>query len=302
MFIVRHRNIFFALTIILTIFSVGAMIVRGLNFGIDFTGGSILEVSYEGARPEQAAVAAKLDSLSLGAYSLRPSGENGFVLRTKELNPETKNTVVAAFTVDQTSKANEDRFNSIGPAVGGELRNKAYVAIAVTVLCIVLFITFAFRKVSEPVQSWKYGLTTIVALVHDIIVSAGVFIALSYFTGAEIDLLFMTALLAILGYSVHDTIVVFDRVRETLRVNRETHRREDFEITVGRSISQTMGRSINTSLTLIFVLIALYIVGGVSTQPFALLLLLGVVAGTYSSICLAAPLLVTLERFSKKNS
>ena len=297
--IIRHRKIFFILTAILVVFSVGSMIVRGFNFGIDFTGGSILEVSYENSRPNTEEVKAKLDTLSLGVYSLRPSGEKGYALRTKEIDNETKNKALAALSLDGKEKVHEDRFNTIGPTVGSELRNKAYVAIAVTILGIVLFITFAFRKVSQPVSSWKYGLATIIALVHDVLISAGIFIFLTPFIGAELDLLFITALLAILGYSVHDTIVVFDRVRENLRVNNENHRNEPFDEVVGRSLTQTMGRSINTSLTLVIVLVALYFLGGHSTQEFALLLTVGVIVGTYSSIFIASPLLVVFEKLKK---
>ncbi len=297
--IIRHRKIFFILTAILVVFSVGSMIGRGFNFGIDFTGGSILEVSYENTRPNTEEVKTKLDTLSLGGYSLRPSGEKGFALRTKEIDNETKNKALEALSLGGKEKVHEDRFNTIGPTVGSELRNKAYVAIAVTILGIVLFITFAFRKVSRPVSSWKYGLATIVALVHDVVISAGIFIFLTPFIGAELDLLFITALLAILGYSVHDTIVVFDRVRENLRINSETHRNELFDEIVGRSLTQTMGRSINTSLTLVIVLVALYFLGGHTTQEFALLLTIGVIVGTYSSIFIASPLLVVFEKLKK---
>ncbi|MEK7390729.1 MAG: protein translocase subunit SecF [Patescibacteria group bacterium] len=307
MFIIRHRKIFFIFTLVLVLFSVGSMIARGFNFGIDFTGGSILEVSYENARPDLDKVKEKLDSLAvaggvpLGVYSLRPSGDMSYVLRTKEISNETKNKVFAALLLDGQAKAKEDRFNTIGPTVGGELRNKAYMAIAVTILGIVFFVTFAFRKVSRPVSSWKYGLATIIALIHDVVISAGVFIFLTPFIGAELDLLFMTALLAILGYSVHDTIVVFDRIRENLRVNNETHRQEPFEGVVGRSVTQTMGRSINTSLTIVLVLVALYFLGGESTRDFALLLTIGVIIGTYSSIFIASPLLTVFERMKKRS-
>lgn len=306
MFIVRQRKIFFIITTILVLFSVGSMIVRGFNFGIDFTGGSILEVSYEGSRPDSDKIREKLDSLavadgvSLGVYSLRPSGDRSYVLRTKEIGNEAKNKVFAALSLDGQVKAEEDRFNTVGPTVGNELRNKAYMAIAVTILGIVFFVTFAFRKVSRPVSSWRYGLATIIALVHDVVISAGVFIFLTPFIGAELDLLFMTALLAILGYSVHDTIVVFDRIRENLRVNNETHRTEQFEEVVGRSVTQTMGRSINTSLTIVLVLIALYFLGGESTRDFALLLTVGIIIGTYSSICIASPLLVVFEKMKNR--
>ena len=163
-----------------------------------------------------------------------------------------------------------------------------------------LFITFAFRKVSYPVASWKYGLSTIVALAHDVIIPTGVFIVWTHFHGGEIDLLFVTALLAILGYSVHDTIVVFDRVRENLRLGGNAKSKETFEQTVGASVTQTFGRSINTSLTIFLALVALYFIGGASTRDFAFVLLVGVITGTYSSIFVASPLLVTLEKLQSK--
>lgn len=301
MFIVRYRKIFFIVTLLLVVFSVGSMVVRGFNFGIDFTGGTILEVSYDDARPNIQDVRSKLDKLSLGAYSIRASGDRGFVLRTKEFDATTKGGVLEALSNNGSLKLSEDRLNTIGPTVGNELRNKAYIAIAVTILGIVLFITFAFRRVSKPVSSWKYGLATIIALAHDVIIPAGIYIFIIHFIGGELDLLFVTALLAILGYSVHDTIVVFDRVRENLQINIDTHKREEFEDVVGRSLSQTMSRSINTSLTLVLVLIALYFLGGESTSGFSLLLAIGVIVGTYSSIFLASPLLVVFEKLQKKN-
>lgn len=301
MFIVRHRKIFFIITTVLALFAVGSMIVRGFNLGIDFTGGSLLEVSYENNRPDFDSVKRQLDALSLGDYILRPSGDRNYVVRAKEFDSAMKGRIVKALTLDGQSPAKEDRFNTIGPTVGVELRTKAIVAIAVTILGIVLFITFAFRKVSRPVSSWKYGIVTIIALVHDVIISAGIYIFLIYFTGTELDLLFVTALLAILGYSVHDTIVVFDRVRENLRLNNEARREELFENVVGRSVSQTMDRSINTSLTLVLVLVSLYFLGGESTRDFSFLLTIGVIIGTYSSICLASPLLVVFEKRQRKS-
>lgn len=302
MFIVRHRTFFFILTLAILVFSIGSMVARGLNFGIDFTGGSILEVSYQNARPDAGALKAGLDKLSLGNYDLRPTGTNSFVLRTKEISPQTKTEVLNALSLGGKNPAHEDRFNNVGPTVGSELRHKALIAIVLAIIGIVLFVTFAFRKVSDPVPSWKYGLATIIALVHDIIIPSGIFIFLTKWTGAEIDLLFMTALLAILGYSVHDTIVVFDRIRENLRVNRQNHNREIFEDTVGKSLTQTMGRSINTSLTIVLVLVGLYFIGGETTRPFSLLLLLGILAGTYSSIFLASPILVVFERITNRKS
>ncbi len=189
-----------------------------------------------------------------------------------------------------------ERQNTIGPVAGAELKSKAYKAIAVVVIMIVLFVTFAFRGVSKPVSSWKYGLATIIALAHDVIIPAGVFVFLGHYFGTEIDLLFVTGLLAILGYSVHDTIVVFDRVRENLKTSPSS---ESFADTVGKSVSQTFGRSINTSLTIFITLLALYLVGSPATKDFALLLMVGVIVGTYSSIFVASPLLVTFQKWQK---
>jgi preprotein translocase subunit SecF len=293
MFIVNHRKIFFTLSALLVAGSIAAMLVFGFNFGIDFKGGSILEVSYASARPSLDATKADLDQLGLGAYALTPSGTSNFILKTRDLTPAEKTVVEETLSKDPANTATEVRFNSIGPVVGQELKNKALVAIAVVVICIVLFITFAFRKVSKPVASWKYGFATIIALAHDVIIPTGVFILWIHFRGGEIDLLFVTALLAILGYSVHDTIVVFDRVRENLRVGSG---KDSFVETVGKSVTQTFGRSINTSLTIFITLLALYFIGGASTKDFAFVLIIGVIAGTYSSIFVASPLLVSLER------
>ncbi len=297
MFIVNNRKFFFALSALLVIGSIVAMFVYGLNLGIDFKGGSVLEVSYVNTRPEMSGVKSSLDSMGLGNYILTPSGEHNYVLKTKDLTPAEKTAVLSAFQKDPNNIAKEERFNSLGPVVGNQLKNKALVAIGLVVLAIVLFITFAFRKVSFPVASWKYGLATIIALAHDVIIPTGVFVAWIHFHGGEIDLLFVTALLAILGYSVHDTIVVFDRVRENLR---SVPKGETFIETVGKSVTQTFGRSINTSLTIFLALVSLYFLGGESTRNFAFVLLIGVIAGTYSSVFVASPLLVTLEKMQKK--
>jgi len=305
MFVIKYRKIFFLITVLLLVFSAVSFFVFKPNLGIDFAGGSVLEVSYqnigeiENSRPSQENIKAQIDGLGLGEYSVRPSGNDRFVVQTKSITPEEKNKIVEALTT-QSSIPKEERFNSIGPVVGQELLNKSYVAIAIAILAIVLFVTFAFRKVSEPVASWKYGLATIIALAHDVILPAGIFVAFSHWYGGDIDLLFVTALLAILGYSVHDTIVVFDRVRENLRDAHENKSKENFETIVGQSITQTIGRSINTSLTIFLVLVALYFLGGEATRNFTFVLMVGIVTGTYSSIFLASPLLVLFEKIQRK--
>lgn len=298
MLVVKYRNIFFALSGVIIAAAISAVVVFGLNFGIEFTGGEIIEVRYE-QRPEKTIVANQLDTLNIGAYSLRAAGESEYILRVRPLAEGERDEVFAVLTQGETFTGEIERFNAVGPTIGTELRNKAWIAIAAVVLAIILFIAVAFRKVSVPVSSWKYGVIAIVALLHDVIVPTGVMALLGYLFGAEIDVLFVMALLAILGYSVNDTIVVFDRVRENLRENEEHNRREDFEITVGKSLNQTYVRSINTSITTLVVLLSLFFIGSEVTQDFALVLIAGVLAGTYSSIFLATPLLVTVQNWQK---
>lgn len=298
MLVVTYRKIFFALSGIIVAAAIGSIVVFGLNFGIEFTGGELIETKYA-ERPDKSLVEAQLNELELGAYSLRAAGNDEFILRVRPLEESERDNVFAAVTTVGETVGTIERFNSIGPTIGTELRNKAWVAILAVVLAIILFIAIAFRKVSEPVSSWKYGFIAIIALLHDVIIPTGLFAALGYFFGAEVDVLFVMALLAILGYSVNDTIVVFDRVRENLRQNEEKNRREDFELTVGKSLNQTYIRSINTSITTLIVLLALFFIGSEVTQDFALVLIAGVLAGTYSSLFLATPLLVTVQNWQK---
>ena len=302
MFVIRHNKIFFSLSGIMLVLAVSAMLVFGFNISIDFKGGMLTEVAFT-ERPVQAEIESRIGALNFGGFSVRPFGALNYVIRTRELTGEEKLVFMEAL-----GNPIVERQNTIGPVAGAELKSKAIKAVAVVLLMIVLFITFAFRKVSSAglsgssrvVPSWKYGLAAIIALIHDVVIPTGVFVILGHYLGVEIDLLFVTGLLAILGYSVHDTIVVFDRVRENLRVNREMKIDEGFEVTVGRSVSQTLGRSINTSLTIFITLLALYFVGSAATKDFALLLIMGIVIGTYSSICLASPLLVTFYKWQRK--
>lgn len=298
--IITNRKIFYVLSLVLIIASIFVMVYFGFNVGIDFKGGTLTNVSYVSERPAQSEIDTAVTKLSLGEYSLRPSGQKDYTLRTRELSQDEQNKVLASLSLGSSFPISASQFNTVGPSVGNELTRKAYIAITIAVIAILLFITFAFRKVSEPLSSWKYGLAAVIGLIHDIIIPAGFFILFSHFYGGEVDLLFVTALLAILGYSVHDKIVVFDRVRENLRLSKEGRNKKSFEAVVGESVTQTIGRSINTSLTIFLVLVALFVLGSVSTKDFALVLIAGVIAGTYSSIFFASPLLVTLELLQSK--
>lgn len=286
MFVVTYRKIFYALSALLVIGSIALAAVHGLKYSIDFTGGSIIELEYKDARPGREAVLSALAPFNL-SESIRETGENGYIIRSKAISDKQRMDIQKVLT-----GAEFKRFDSIGPVLGQEAARSAYASIILVVIVIVLFIAYAFRHVSEPISSWKYGLVAIVALLHDVIVPVGVFALLGY----EIDTLFVTALLVILGFSIHDTIVVFDRVRENLRNSTK----DSFEVIVGNSISQTMARSINTSLTTLLALVALYIYGGEATHHFSLALIVGIVAGTYSSIFLGSPLLVTIEKWQNR--
>lgn len=308
MWIIKNRAIFYTLSIVLIVASLFSFVKWGLNFGIDFTGGTLIEVGYSGERPSQVEVLGSITLIDEKA-SVRPAGNDSYIIRMKPIDQAEKSKVLEVLKIStapenvdsnvnaSTSVASLKTFDSIGPILGAESLRKATVSIILVILGIVLFITFAFRKVSEPVSSWKYGLVAIVALVHDVIIPTGVFSILGHYAGYEIDTLFVTAILVILGFSVHDTIVVFDRVRENLRLSSS---RKPFVEVVGESINQTLVRSVNTSLTTLIALLVLYFVGGSATEHFSLALIIGIAAGTYSSIFVGSALLVTIEKWGKK--
>ncbi len=298
MWVIKYRKLFYAISAILVIASFVSLSIWGVKPGIDFTGGTLIEVSYPDKRPDQATIATQLAAIDPAA-SIRSSatkeGQEEFIIRMRPITQEEKAKVFEALSVDAEHKAVEKNFSSIGPVLGSEALRKSLVSIFLVIFAIVIFITFAFRKVAEPVSSWKYGLIAIVALVHDVIIPTGVFSILGHLAGYEVDTLFVTALLVVLGFSVHDTIVVFDRVRENLS---HTGTKKPFEEVVGASISQTFTRSINTSLTTLIALVVLYMFGGSTTEHFSLALIIGIAAGTYSSIFIGSPLLVTIEKWS----
>ncbi len=296
MFIINNKKIFLTVAAFIVACALGAVAFFGLNFGIEFTGGSMLQVSYDEENVpsfnEVQEIVRSVDPER--SFVVQETGEEGYIIRTETLDEDERVELLQALSFNGF-EANEERFSSIGPSIGAELANKALVAIILVVTAIILFIAYVFRRVSQPVSSWRYGITAIVALFFDIIVPVGLFAVLGHLFGAEIDVLFVTALLAILGFSVNDTIVVFDRIRENLRINKEFRIDKSFSRTVGESLEQTFVRSINTSLTTLFVLVTLFFVGPEVTQWFALVLMTGVVAGTYSSLFLASPILVLLE-------
>lgn len=279
--------------------SICTVLLWGLKLGIDFTGGSLLEAEYKTTRPSPDAIKKALEPLALGTVVVQPSGERRVFLRFKDVSEDVHQNILAALGKAEgaQSPVAEKRFDTIGPVIGSELKRNSLLAIGFALIAIVLYIAWAFRKVSKPVASWKYGLAALVALAHDVVIPVGVFALLGKMNDVEIDTLFITALLTVLGFSVHDTIVVFDRIRENLHKLRQP---EPFDVTVNRSVNETLVRSLNTSLTVLLVLVAVYVLGGATTKLFSLALMIGVTFGTYSSIFVASPILVIWSKWGRR--
>lgn len=292
MFIIKYKKIFVSISAVLVLAAALAIIFSGLKLGIDFKGGSLMEVEYKTSRPEQSIVESEIKPLNLGEMLIQPEGVMGYSIKTKEITETERASVMTALGSDATEKS----FTSIGPSVGAELIRKSIISFILVALGIIFWIAFSFRHVSKPVSSWKYGLIAIVTLVHDIMIPVGTFAILSSIYGTEIDTLFVVAVLTVLGLSVSDTIVVFDRIRENIRVGHF----KTFEETVGKSLEQVYTRSIATSSTVIIALLALVFFGPASTKVFALMLTAGMFFGTYSSIFLASPLLVFVNNWQVK--
>lgn len=299
--IIQHRKIWFIISGSLCLLSILSLIFWGLKPAIDFTGGTLMEIEFsQVSRPSVNEIKEALSPLNLGDLRIQYFGDKGVLFRLKNIDEDTHQKILKSLEDKFGSKdkkvIEEKRFESIGPIIGKELSNKAKWAITLVVIMIIVYVAWAFRRVSKPVSSWKYGFAAIVALVHDILITTGIFSVLGHFLNVEIDILFITALLTILGYSVNDTIVVFDRTRENLH----RHPEEGFDEVVNRSVNETIVRSINTSLTTLFVLLSVFFLGGRTIRYFVLALIFGVIFGTYSSIFIASPLLVTWEKLRRR--
>jgi preprotein translocase subunit SecF len=303
--IISKSKIWLSISGLLIAASIIALSMWGLRLGIDFTGGSLLEANFSNNRPTVTEVEEKLINLNLQSLTVQPVNEKGMILRFQNTSEETHQAVLSklrelAPSTDEQSKTaavEELRFEAVGPSVGQELQRKAIYATILVLLAISLYIAWAFRRVSRPVTSWKYGVATIISLFHDVAIVLGFFAYLGKFHGVEINTSFVAAVLTVLGFSVHDTIVVFDRLRENLPRSND-----DFAGTVNTSVNQTLRRSINTSLTVMLVLLSITILGGASIHYFSLALLVGIFFGTYSSIFLASPLLVMWHELKQRSS
>jgi preprotein translocase subunit SecF len=294
--IISKTKYTYTFSIVLTVLSIASLFVWGLKYDIDFTGGTRMGVKFAEQIPAKNEISDTLKDLNLGSLTLQNSENNTIFIRYAAEDDQTNDNVWKALNEKYPNavKASVDFTNS---SVSSELKSKSLQAIALAIIVIMAYIAWAFRKVSRPVESWKYGLGAVIALAHDIIITTGVFSVLGHFFGIEVGIPFIAALLTILGFSVHDTIVVYDRTRENLL---KSSSRELFPDIVNKSLNETLVRSINTSLTVIITLLAIYIFGGASIKYFALALLVGITFGTYSSIFIASALLVTSYNLSIK--
>jgi len=286
----KYRKIYYIFSGILLISSLIFVLAFGLKLGIDFTGGSIMELEFQDGPPSNEIIEKKLADLNLGEVVLQPTGEKGMILRLKHIDGQTHEAIL-----ERLEGAKEQSFEAIGPTIGKELTRKTEIAATLALLAIASYIAFAFRRLSYPAKSWQYGIATLIALFHDLLIPLGVFVVLGKFYNVEITIPLVAALLTILGFSVHDTIVVFDRIRENLLKRSSA----SFEEAVNQSLNQTLVRSINTVLTVLLTLFALYFFGGESLKYFALALIVGIISGAYSSIFIASPLIVSWVKWKE---
>jgi preprotein translocase subunit SecF len=294
--IIGHKSIYLSISSVLVLVSVVLIAVFGFRPGIDFTGGTLWQIKVDNPQAGESAV--RDTFLNLGAKEAivyRELTSQSYLTKLPNLSEADHQKYLSALK-EKFGQVEELKFETIGPTVGDQLRSRAIWAIVLVLLGISLYIAFAFRKASYPVQSWKYGIATLIALAHDVIIPSGVIVALGHWKGTELDTNFVVALLVIMGFSVHDTIVVFDRIRENLLTRKGS---KTFSEIVNDSVVQTLARSINTSLTLVLVLVAMLIFGAPTLKLFVLIMLIGVIFGTYSSIFIASPILTIWHRFGK---
>lgn len=291
--IIKHQKIYLIISGVAVAASFLAFAIWGLNRGIDFTGGSSDEFNFEQTRPSNNEITDSLKDLNLSNLSVNTAGEKNIILKFKNTD-EAKHQEIVEKIKEKYGNISEVNYESVGPVIGKELARKSVIALVLVNVAIVLYVAWSFRKVSEPVASWKYGVAAIIALIHDVSIVTGVFAVLGKFCGVEIGVSFIAALLTVLGYSVNDTIVVFDRTRENLA--KISGKYEDI---VNRSINETFIRSMNTSVTTFLALTAVFIFGGETTKYFMLALMIGVFVGTYSSIFVASPIVVIWEKFAR---
>lgn len=292
--ILGKRYVFFAVSLSIIVIGLILLFVSKVPLSIDFTGGSLLEVTFANKSPQPGEIIAIYETANIKDAQVQTTETGGYVIRSQFLDNDQRDTVISALT-EKYGEVNVVRFDSVGPSIGKQVTSRGAAAVLVSSLLVVLFIAWSFRGVQN---AFRYGVCAVLAMIHDVAIIFAITGFGSWLFGWEIDSLFLTALLTVIGFSMQDTIVVFDRIRE----NSNIYRRLDFETLVNHSIVQTLQRSINTQLmTVEFLLLALAMFGGITLREFAAILLIGLLSGTYSSIFIAAPILVLWENKEWRN-
>lgn len=296
--IIGKKYLYFAISFLVMLPGLISLYLYGLNLSIEFTGGSRMSVSFpkDVTSNQRLFIKSSLEEEKIKVFSIEPSGKLA-IIRTSQIDQKQNDKFIKTLK-SKYEEVKEQEFSTIGPTIGGETTINAIKAVILASILVVVYISLVFRKVPKPASSIRFGVSTVVALIHDVLVVVGIFSLLGHFLNVEIDSLFVTALLTVIGFSVHDTIVVFDRIRENLGKNVN----ESFSQVVNNSILQTIGRSLNTSITVILVLFALLLFGGESIRWFVVALIVGIASGTYSSIFNASPVLVVWHEWSLKRN
>lgn len=305
---IAHRRIYLPIIGFISAVAIAGVVMFGLKPGIDFTGGALVEVSSQNPIATET-INAIVSPIAAPGYSVRTTDDGGAIIRTAPLSEEQRQTLVTSF---EAGGMTVERLNTIGPTLGQELVYKSFIAMALVILAVLVYVAIVFSGVREPVGSWTYGGIVVITLFHDVLIPVGLFAFLGQFAGYEVDSLFVTAMLVILGYSINDTIVIFDRVRENLKLQKAEVEKgkegsrdvvgEKFSFLVERSIKETLARSLNTTVTTLISLVVLYFVGADSTKAFALALFAGVMAGAWSSLFFSAPMLVWFQERAERRA
>ena len=289
----RYKKYFFLLSVFLILGSLASLFVFGLKFGVEFTGGSILEIEYLEERPSNIEITQELADFDLGE-TIQPAGEKRVIIRMREIDEKTHQEIFQR--LKEKKELEEKRFESIGPMISRELRDKTTTILILASLAILSYIALAFRKVSYPIAGWQYGIGSVLAIFHDLLITLGVFSLLGFFYNVEITIPIIIALLAIVGHSIDDTIVAFDRIRENLFFDRK----KTFNEIINKSLNQAFKPIMSTTFTTLLIITSLFIFGGETLKYFSLALIVGFLAGAYSSIFLIIPLFGNLARWKEK--
>jgi len=290
----KYYKVNYLIVGILIAASIICLIKFGLNLGIDFLGGTILELSFE-TRPANSVIQESLNNLNLGEIIIQPTGERNIILRLKDINENTHQEMLS--NLNRISELEEVRFESIGPAIGKELKEKTMILIVISLIALLLYIAIAFRKLKWPISGWQYGMVSIATLFIDVLIPFLVLVLLGKFYNVQFNIPIVAALLTILGYTINDKIIVFDRVRENILTTRS----DNFSETVNSSLNQIIGRSLSTGFCTLLVLFVIFLFGGETLKYFSLTLIIGIIVGTYTSLFVASSLLISWDRLRKRS-